>query len=284
MVCEEEALLLWHAGEALGEAESRAVEQHLLSCARCQNRLAETKRLARLVRSTPAPAETHPSAEELARIAEGDEIGLAVARSHVAACSECREIVSVVERVNRDLQEPAWLPGAPGAVVGRLAAAGKAFGELLRPWVLSPVPAYLLALVLLYPAYLGLMGSSELRERLQALDSPQLLDVPLSLDTESERGSGVGSLRVERRGSRAVLTFLVPIASERYRYQIELLRGERRLFFETDARSFDGQGTFALLIPQQTLSEGDYQVRVEELEKTSGARANLFSFPFRVEN
>lgn len=281
IACEEEPLLLWHAGGALNEEESRVVAQHLERCARCRERLAETESLGRLFLATPAPAEFHPTTEELAGIAEGDVSGLALARSHVAACSECREIVSVVERVSRDLEGPAWLAVALGQ---RVPAAWRALREGLRPLTLSPLPAYLLALILLYPAYLGIFGAAELRERVKALEAPQLLDAPLALDTESERGAGLGSLRVERSRGRALLTFFVPISAGQYRYQVELLTGRDRLFVERDARSFDGRGSFALLIPEKTLEPGEYEVRVEELEKASGARVSLFSFPFRIEN
>jgi hypothetical protein len=282
IACEQEPLLLWHAGRALSEEESRQVARHLEGCSRCRERLAETETLVQLFRSTPAPAESHPSSEDLSRLAEGDFQGLALARGHVAACSECREILSVVEKVNRDLDRPA------GELGRRLAEGWRSFGEGLRVLARGPLPGYVLALLLIYPAYLGVFGSAGLRERVRELEAPQLLDAPLPLDAESERGAGVGTVRVERSGGRTVLTFFVPISSERYRYQVELLRSgrgeEARVFLETDARSFDGSGTFALLLPERMLVAGAYEVRVEELHKTSGARVNLFSFPFRIED
>jgi hypothetical protein len=158
----------------------------------------------------------------------------------------------------------------------------KDFWLLFPSWVASPVPAYVLLLLLLYPAYLGLIGIGGLNERLENLEAPALLSPPVALESGRERGAEEPRLQIDRSGEHRVVTFFVPIAPERYRYRIELTRRGERAFFNADARSFDGIGTFALLLPEGALPAGSYVLRVEEVEKQSEEVANVIEFVFTL--
>jgi hypothetical protein len=86
-------------------------------------------------------------------------------------------------------------------------------------------------------------------------------------------------------GTHRVLTFFVPIAGERYRYRVELMRDRERLFLDEDAQSFDGVGTFGLLFPVGSLGPGEYEIRVEERERAAGEEgklANVITFSFSI--
>jgi hypothetical protein len=160
----------------------------------------------------------------------------------------------------------------------------KDFWRLFPSWLANPVPAYVLLLLLAYPAYLGFVGIGGLNERLENLEAPALLSPPVALESGLERGAEEPRLQIDRSGGHRVVTFFVPIAPERYRYRVELNRRGKRIFINEDARSFDGIGTFALLLPEGALSAGSYVLSVEEVEKQSGKVANVIEFVFTLAN
>jgi hypothetical protein len=237
----------------------------------------ENKELALIYLSASARESQHLSPETLLRVVS-DEVGFDVsdARRHLTACEECREIVSVLEKVQREEK------GASDA---------EPFGERVRgvwagleklklvgaAWMRSPLPAYMLALLLLYPAYRGLVGGG-------AQQTPRLLPPPLPIASETERGPAGTPIRVEAGSEQTVLTVFVPIAPDRYRYQLELRTQQgHRLFSVEDAQSFDGVGTFVLTLPKGFLGAGAYELRVGEWESDGTGPANEYVFPFSVE-
>jgi hypothetical protein len=271
-ICGDGPLLLWYAAGALGDEESAQVARHVEDCPGCQTLVRQNRELAQTYLSLSRPEARHLAADVLVGLASGEEgAGPTEARAHLAACDECRQIVSTLEKVERDEQDSSWILETLGARL-RSTWAGITRGA----WMRSPLPAYLLALVLLYPAYLGLVGRSD--------DvAPRLLPPPVPVASETERGSGESPVQVEANGASTVLTFFVPIAPDRYRYQLELrTKDGRRLFFSRDAKSFDGVGTFALTVPGRSLRTGSYELRVEEREREAGELANVYLFPFSV--
>jgi hypothetical protein len=202
----------------------------------------------------------------------GSDVG--DARRHLETCGECREIVSVLEKVQKE-EEGASDAEPIGERVRAVWADLDRFMKL--GWMRSPVPAYLLALLLLYPAYRGLIGAG-------AQPTPQLLPPPIPIASETERGPAETPIRVEAGSERTVLTVFVPIAPDRYRYRLELRTQQgRRLFVVDDAQSFDGVGTFALTLPKGFLGAGVYELRVGEWERDGTEPANEYVFPFSVE-
>lgn len=275
-ICGDAPLLLWYAAGALGEEEAAQVAGHVADCAGCQALVQESKELAQIYRSASGTESPHLSPETLVRAASGEASGEAVAdvsdaRRHLAGCDECRQIVSVLEKVQSEEQD--------SSDVERFGAGIRAIwaGFVKGPWMKSPLPAYMLALLLLYPAYRGLLGGG-------ANQTPHLLSPPLPVASETERGPSETLLRVEAGSEQTVLTVFVPIAPDRYRYELELRTREgRRLFFAEDAPSFDGVGTFALTLPGDFLGPGGYELRVGEWERDGREMAKEYVFPFSVE-
>ena len=269
-ICGDAPLLLWYAAGALGEEEAAQVARHVVDCAGCRALVQENKKLAEIYRAAGSWSQ-HLAPETLVRAVSG-EGDVDDVRRHLAGCEECRQIVSVLEKVQKDEQVSSGVVEELGAGIRSVWT-----GIAKSAWMRSPLPAYMLALLLFYPAYRGLVGGGASR-------MPRLLPPPLPVASETERGLAETLVRVEARGDQTVLTFFVPIAPERYRYELELrVQGGRRLFFTEDARSFDGVGTFALMVPGGSLGAGDYELRVGEWERDGGELANEYSFPFSVE-
>jgi len=273
-VCGDAPLLLWYAAGALEEKEAAIVAGHVADCASCQALVQENKELARIYLAASA-RESHLSPETLLRMVS-DELGSDVsdARRHLTTCGECREIVSVLERVEKE-EERASEAEPLGERVRTVWAGLDSFVKL--GWMRSPVPAYLLALLLLYPAYRGLVGGG-------VQPAPRLLPPPLPIASETERGPAETPIRIEAASEQTVVTVFVPIAPGRYRYQLELRTQQgRRLFVVDNAQSFDGLGTFALTLPKGFLGAGVYELRVGEWERDGTEPANEYVFPFSVE-
>jgi hypothetical protein len=277
-ICGDGALLLWYAAGALDPEESSQVARHVKECSRCEQLVRENEELTRLYRAIPQPEAQHLSSQDLVRLAESwaGASNLVAEREHVAGCEECRSIVSTVQQVNREL-ESRGLAERLGSAFRRLHSGWTAAAKNLSPWLASPLPAYLLMLALIYPAYLGLTGVA------QRVEAPALLSPPLPIVSEVERGPGESRILLSPQDGHTVLTFFVPISDARYRYQIELTDQDgRTLLLDPEAESYDGLGTFALTLPDGSLEPGDYRLAIEEWDRESGEIANVFQFPFSV--
>jgi hypothetical protein len=242
----------------------------------------ENENLIRAYRTAAIQESPHPSADTLTLLAEGlaDTPDVVAARAHVDDCGECMEVVSVLQRVEPDLQRQHPSRKAGESMKQVLTAVQSFWGR--ASWLASPVPAYVLVLLMLYPAYLGLIGLGDLSRRLENLESPALLAPPLAVESSRERGREEPRLAIEQSGEHRVVTFFIPIAVERHLYRVELTERGNRVFYDDDARSFDGIGTFALYLPDGALAPGDYELRVEEVERQSGEVANVIEFAFNV--
>src|SRR3990172_6824794 len=184
-ICDDRPLLLWYAAGALGEEEAARVAGHVEDCRACQALVRENRELVQTYLSISRPETQHFSVEALVRVAGGEQGAQTTPlRAHLAGCEECRQIVSTVEKVQRDEQGGSWILEK---LEGRLRVAWAGLSG--SAWMRGPLPAYLLALVLLYPAYLGLVDRSA--------NDPRLLPPPIPIASETERGSGESMIRVE---------------------------------------------------------------------------------------
>lgn len=274
--CGDDALLLWYAADALEPDEAAAVAHHLERCERCQGVLEGTVGMADSLRSVPP----HLTPERIVELAASARSILSpFEQEHVGACSECREVLAVVRRVEETIavEQP-----EERSVARSADARGVSWWQVMQTWFRGPMLAYLLLLMLVYPAYRGVVELPRVEEQLETLQSPTLLSSPRPVPSEGERTATGEAPLVERTPTGTVLSFFVPV-DEGNRYAIEL-RNERgeTLFSDPDARSFDRLGTFVLMLPAGALSQGRYELRVEERDRDTGAVENTFAFPFTL--
>lgn len=273
--CREPGLLLWLGAGTLEASERLRILESAERCPICRLRLAENDALASAVRAAGPSAATPPlSPQALVRISQAppDERVLA------SLSPDDRALVDVLRAVDADLEARErrppwreWLSGLLGAIVPPQGAG-------LVSWLRSPAVAYLVVVALAYPAYLGWMTGPPRDER-----TPIVLSTPLGIDsTGANRGTERPAITVESQGGPTVVTVFVPV-DERYRYRLEILDADgRSLFRRDDAKSFDGYGTFALMLPEGFLAPGDHELRVDELGE-DGRSIEVFSFPFEVQ-
>ncbi len=251
--CEQRELLPWHAAGTLSGEEAAVVERAIASCERCR----EAFRLDRLL------AECARAPEETPGLSPEELLGLAAsARQDLSHVPEAdREIVAILRAVSAEeaSREASWLAKLRG------------FGD--RTLSMSPAWAYLLVLLLAYPAYRGLTPGSE--------RGPRLLSQPVALGDLARASSGEAGL--VRSGADTVVTIFVPV-DPAYRYALAIEDESGRIVYRAaDASPFDGIGTFAVLLPAGSLPPGHYEILVDELEGSAPAPLNVYRFTFSME-
>jgi hypothetical protein len=248
--CEQRELLLWFAAGTLSGEEAAVAEKALATCERCQEAFRLDRLLAESAR-TPAL-----SAVELLDLATSSRQDL----SHVPEAD--RAIVSILRAVDAEEaeREASWL--------------GKLRGLADRTVSLSPAWAYLLVLLLAYPAYRGLTVPG-------FGGGPRLLSQPVALGDLARAASGEAGL--VRAGADSVVTIFVPV-DPAYRYALVIEDGSGRIVYREDhASPFDGIGTFAILLPAGSLPPGTYEILVDELEGPGKTPQNVYRFTFSLE-
>lgn len=282
----------WARG-VLDDAQSRAVEEHVLLCGECRavaeaagGLHAEAERLAR----TPS---AHPSADALAQYVTEPQIAstLTLARvgAHVRGCDPCREDVALMREASRPV---VW--------------------RALRAWWEEPgsgarrlQPALALAAILLcFPAWRGLVelprqraaSEQRIRDADRARERAETMVRELTIQpAPALRGGGVaalvlqGTLRdagalptLRLRSGQPLQPVLLDVSPPRGELHVTLVHangsvawtasGPRGEFWDEANR------LMGLLVPTDVLTPREYQIEVREGEN----RTPFFVSRFRV--
>jgi hypothetical protein len=212
-----------------------------------------------------------PDSESLAAYFVGDRPALA---AHVGSCKECEALVRNLESFDAPAKPgPEWpeisqrlqvrfdsfLESAPATRKVNTAAA--AFLSFWR----TPLPAYAIALALVYPAWLGFnrprtAPTSLQNTRVVRLDETRSAQPPVAVSTADP----------------LTLDFFIPIR-DGYNYTAEILDSNRKtLAGPLMIESYDGLGRFALACPPLADRTGPFTLRISE----SGPGGRQFNFPF----
>ncbi len=224
-------------------------------------------------------------------------------QAHVEACGFCQLSLKLIAEWEAASQEtgageaPDWkniearlrknvLAFAPGRE-----KAPNPFERLffnLKGILWRPAVAYLIVLVLLYPAYRGTL-------LVRKVESPKTAEPRagylagtsriVTLEQQDLRGTArtPNRLTLSPEDGFATLQFFVPIrVAPHITYSADI-----QSLGETVARvekltSFDGLGNFALVCPKDILVPGSYVLAVEEYDQQKNERTARFSFQFEV--
>ena len=194
---------------------------------------------------------------------------------HVAACGVCD---ALLERM-RGFDDPeAWLDADR-----RLTERFHSFLNMQQRSVFSVLRpsriAYLIVLLLLYPAYRGLVPALAKHQTwpppappLPALESAKIL----RLDTT--RGASVSTMVLTERDKVFILSFFVPIKTD-LRYSAAIEDGLAKIIATpTEISSYDSQGNFYLICDRHLFTGGQYVLVVKEF----GRDSREFRFPFTL--
>ena len=218
-----------------------------------------------------------PNAERLAKFLSGElaeEDSEKITR-HVAACGVCD---SLLERMRWFDDPEAWrevdnrLTERFHSFLGRQRRS--VFSVLRHAWL-----AYLIVLLLIYPAYRGLVPAPAKNEastapasRVPGLESAKILQL------DATRSEGVSAIAPTERDKVFILSFFLPIRTG-LRYSAAIVDGFNKIIAaQPEISSYDGQGNFYLVCDRHVFTGGRYVLIVKE----SGGDSREFRFPFTL--
>jgi anti-sigma factor ChrR (cupin superfamily) len=287
-------LLLPLAQGKLSAEEEVLAREHLVSCPLCRKRL----EVLRWIKETAmergsALFSDHPAPEKLVAFCESSPAASsdenASIRAHLELCQSCAAEVETLRKINASLAadtghaaDEAQTPQSFSGLSGIL--------HRFRWFVMtgSPVPAYIVVLILIVPAYLGvrqLLAPGEPTGIVVDSTSIRAVDSPFRLSADGERGDQERPVFQVTKGSEFALLFEVPIAEDsNLRYDAELLGPERRRVWEQPGlESIDRFGTFLIVIGAPGLPSGAHTLLLHERDLRAGQIRHTFRFSFGLE-
>ena len=218
-----------------------------------------------------------PSTEALAKFlgAELSAEDSAAVALHVASCGICDSLLARM----RPFDDPDAWQGVERRLMRRFdtflsGQRRSILSVLLRPWF-----AYAMVLLLIYPAYRGLVqrpftqkGAPGLSSRPTGLPSAQVMQLDA---TRSAMGTEVA---LTEQDKVLILSFFVPIRTG-LRYSVEIVnRAGHVIAAQPAIASYDGKGNFYLVCDRASLTGGQYILTVKE----SGGANREFRFQFAL--
>jgi predicted anti-sigma-YlaC factor YlaD len=277
-------LVVWYPSGTLSADERRRVEEHVARCTECLRLLHFATTLKDDLTAPPGP---HPEPDTLircvaARTSGGDEMTRDVEK-HLAACQECREIVSILG----DLAPGAATAPATERTVAqvvtpardRRAGALAWVRDLLRIRIWWPIPAAIVVIVLALMRVPRLAGPAQPGVGLGVWGVISLVN-----ESEGTRGEPAGELAAQTiSASRPPMILLEftslespPQAGSRYRVTLtEIDTGRLVWEDEIDGASFADNYTLVLSPERIGLGRGAYQVSVADPQGKVFFRSSL---------
>jgi hypothetical protein len=275
-------LLPWYVNDSLSLAEKKLVEDHLKVCSRCQKELEEIKLLYSGVKELGEVfASPHVETEKLVLLAEEpeslipDEITAMV--KHIQSCPECFAELQTLKSANLELEA---LEGKKKRKFTREASWGDKIAERLIWLVRKPALAYIIVLLLAYPAARWLIGPSQPR----VTSVPKVVSEKVYLLSEQTRvtaePTSVFRSNKEKR-VRIGIPFWPDLEKQSYELKISTEAGQT-IFAVKDFTDFGNQGFFQLILNTDSIPDGRYILILRETNRKDPASFSETNFPFQI--
>ena len=273
-------LLPWYITHTLSKEEEEKIRKHLAECPKCAKDLEEMRWLsAELEKYGKELFWEHIPSELLVIYSEAkDELhteDLLRIEKHLESCQNCKRELQILEKVNQSLK--------PAREISLLEIIGQRLRGIFPKLLTKPALAYIIILLLLYPAWLGIF---QLRREIRKMQEPRVAQANYELiqfDTRS--GAKVeNEIKIPPQTEVFSLSFSIPIlAAENIRYDVEILDARnRRVWQKRDIKSLDEYGTFLLICHSRFFPEGSYTLKVEEVNTKDGQVQEEFVFSFEL--
>jgi len=190
--------------------------------------------------------------------------------NHLENCDHCREELQILTDVNKALSTDRKNPRSK-TFIHRLKNIIPSFG-------FKPAFAYIIILLLLYPAWLGIF-------RQRGSFEPTVANYIFELipsDTRSEQ-TEAHIVDISPAADQFSLSVTIPILSdEDIRYDAVILDAENKIIWrKTDIKSLDEYGSFLLICHRRFFKEGIYSMIIEEIDVRRNQKLNEFVFSFK---
>ena len=280
--CKDEIreLLPWYLNRTLSEEEIRKVEEHLKGCSRCQRELKELSWLySGIAQVGKAEKSFHIESDKLVLFAEEPEKlsqeQLTSIKEHLQSCPLCYEQLQTLRNVNLELEEQ---EKKKLKFIKELSVFEK-IGERLFWLLRKPAFAYVIVVLLAYPAARWLFAPSELQILI-----PKVAPEKVYVLSEQNRitAEPISVFRnKEDKLVRIGIPFWPDLDNYSYEFVIKNESGES-IFTSRGFTDFGEQGFFQLALNPDSFSDGSYVLTIKEIDKKNPEVFSETNFPFRI--
>ncbi|NOZ61074.1 MAG: zf-HC2 domain-containing protein [Calditrichaeota bacterium] len=279
MSCKEKEiaeLLPWFINDTLLSHEKKKIEQHLKQCRECQTTFQEMKKLSlRLTQENKELLSDHILSAKLVQYAEAknelpaDEKNFIEA--HLKTCFQCRNELEILGKVDASLREKRWLQ-----ILLKIKENTNTF---LPKTLAKPALAYIIILLLLYPAYLGIFQRKTMTEPGVVQQNYQLLQFNSRAEEES-----LNEIKLDAQTDIFTLSFTLPVLiSENIRYNAEIFDSADEIIWQKQGiKSLDEYGTFLIFCHSRFFRGGLYSLQISEFNKAKKQVEERFLFSFKI--
>src|SRR5262245_61654743 len=147
----------------------------------------------------------------------------------------------------------------------------------IRQFFLRPAVAYVIALALLYPAYVGIFRKPEVVEKkinvsmpAQTVGSVQNFDLGEGINQRSGTASNASDhiIRIAAAEEFIILNFFVPVRPDR-RYEMQINDDNGKKIAAATITARDQLGNFSVICPHTLFSGGNYLLTVRETDQSA---------------
>ena len=268
-------LLPWYITDNLSEEDKEKVKIHLSKCPKCEADLVEIRRLADSFKENKDLFSEHIPSEQLVIYAEAkhelNKDDLLQIENHLESCSDCKRELLLLDKVNQSLNPPKGF--------SFFEKVEQKLSDIFSIVLIKPAFVYVVILLLLYPAYLGLFKSKKTLEPNIAQANYELLQFDTRSDATQEN-----EIKILPQTEMFSLSFNIPIlANENIRYDAKIFDANKKnVWRKSDIKSMDEYGTFLLICHNRFFTEGVYSLIIDEFNLTNNQKQNEFVFLFKV--
>jgi len=273
-------LLPWYVNKTLSKDEGEKVKSHVSQCMKCKADLEKMKMLSVSLEKNYADLTSeHISPEQMVLYAEAkyelsnnDVIKI---EQHLTACTDCKKEFQILEDVNRSI--------IPTKNIHLLERITQGFIDLFPKFISKPKLAYIIIILLLYPAWLGIFKLNNMKKKIM---EPTVAQVNYELLQSGIRAEASEVIEIELSPQTDIfsLSFNVPIlVSENIRYDAIIVDNQNKAVWQiSDIKSLDRYGTFLLICHSKYFAEGNYILRISEFNSVENQVQNEFIFHFQI--
>ena len=273
-------LLPWYVTDNLTEGEKIRVERHLEECPVCKEELEKIKWISEgFYIGDSTNSAKHIDSRLLTIYSETKkELKKEVVQrieTHLSTCEQCQNELKKLNAVNQSLE--------PVEKATIFISFKQKINALINGVILKPAFAYILLLLLLYPAWLGLFR----RDANQGVMSdPVNLNQLFVLRQNDQRASGKQLNEIDLKSTSGffALSFVIPVNNlNSSKYKAVIVNSHNKLTWKSNKLTFiDEYGTAVIICPLKYFSGGKYTLTVIENTKSPDKIKTSYTFTFKI--
>ncbi|MBN1415671.1 MAG: zf-HC2 domain-containing protein [Bacteroidales bacterium] len=268
-------LLPWYVTGSLPADKNAMVEKHLAECETCSKEVEKMKWLTEAYELT----EKHINPVILTIYAENNkELSKPIIqqiKNHLAVCPECQKELEILTEVNRSLDTQP----AESQLSGIIESILSFFSQLF----LKPAFAYILVLLLLYPAWLGIFRKND--RPMQVNKAVNIKD-HFVLKQNNQRGYTNRQNVFELADTKGLFTLsfhLPDVDKKDFTYKARIIDEKNNVKWQTsDLQFIDDYGNVLLLLNNSNFRTGPYTLIIDQKNTETGQTADEYTYVFKI--